>query len=129
MRILDVALFGTLAAAVRTPAHPWAEEFQMQEVPSLPLPAAGALAPHTILFTDHRRDELVDPTTGLIHFSDWERSRLQQKQLLSLFPPFEEPMISVNDDGASKLRKRTLHVYLAEAHVALPRPAAWIHLS
>ncbi len=128
MRILDVALFGTLAAAVRTPAHPWAEEFQMQEVPSLPLPAAGALAPHTILFTDHRRDELVDPTTGLIHFSDWERSRLQQKQLLSLFPSFEEPMVA-SAESAAKLRKRRLHVYVADARFALAKPAASIDLS
>jgi hypothetical protein len=128
MRILEVTLFGTLAAVVCTPAHSWAEEFHMQEVPSLPLPAAGALAPHTILFTDHRRDELVDPTTGLIHFSDWEHSRLQQKQLLSLFPSFEEPMVT-SAESAAKLRKRRLHVYVADARFALAKPAASIHLS
>jgi hypothetical protein len=133
MRVLDVAFLGVLAVAMGAPAHAVAEEFQMQEVPTLPQLAAGALAPHTILFTDHRKDELVDPTTGLIHFSDWERSRLSQKQLLSLYPSFEEPMIAVTDDGAAKdgakTRKRRLHVYVAEARFALARPAASIDLS
>lgn len=103
-----------------------AAEFQMQEVASLPA-GAGTLAPGTILFTDHRKDDLVDPATGLIHFADWERLRLPQKQLLSLFPSFEEPMIGT-EDGA-KQRKRRLHVYVAEARFALPRPAASIDLS
>jgi hypothetical protein len=98
----------------------------MQEVPSLPQ-VAGAWAPHTILFTDHRKDEIVDPVTGLIHFSDWERSRLQQKQLLSLFPSFEEPMVS-GPDGSTK-RKRRLHVYVAEARFALAKAAASVDLS
>jgi hypothetical protein len=133
MRVLDVAFLGVLAATMGLPAHAVAEEFQMQEVPSLQQ-AAGALAPHTILFTDHRKDELADPATGLIHFSDWERSRLSQKQLLSLFPSFEEPTINVTDDGAakdgvSKTRKRRLHVYVAEARFALAKPATSIDLS
>jgi hypothetical protein len=133
MRVLDVAFLGILAAAMGLPANAVAEEFQMEEVPSLQQ-AAGALAPHTILFTDHRKDDLADPTTGLIHFSDWERSRLSQKQLLSLFPTFEEPTINVTDDGAAKdggakTRKRRLHVYVAEARFALAKPAASIDLS
>ena len=68
-----------------------AQDFQMRDVPALPPLAGGALAPHTILFTDHRNDELVDPATGLIHFADWEHARPQQKRLLSLFPSYEEP--------------------------------------
>lgn len=134
MKVLDVAFLAVLAAAMGTPAHSVAEEFQMQEVLSLPQQAAGTLAPHTILFTDHRKDELVDPITGLIHFSDWERSRLSQKQLLSLFPSFEEPSINAADDGAAgdsitKTRKRRLHVYVAEARFALAKPAASFDLS
>src|SRR5712672_1425867 len=128
MRVLDVAFLGVLAAAACVPAHSWSQELRMQEVPSLPQQVAGALAPRTILFTDHRKDELVDPITGLIHFSDWERSRLQQKQLLSLFPSFEEPTIS-GAEGPAKSRKRRLHVYVAEARFALANPAASIDLS
>src|ERR1700739_4459655 len=127
--MVDVALFGMLAVAMSGPVHAVAEEFQMQEVPSLPVQGATPLAPHTILFTDHRKDELVDPVTGLIHFSDWERSRPSQKQLLSLFPTFEEPMISVTDAGAGKLSKRRLHVYVAEARFAVARPAGAVDLS
>jgi hypothetical protein len=127
MRMHDVALFGILVAAVCTPAHSWAQEFQMQEVPALPPLVAGALAPRTILFTDHRKDELVDPATGLIRFSDWERSRPQQKQLLSLFPSFEEPIVG-GAEGA-KPRKRRFHIYVAEARFALAKPAASIDLS
>jgi len=42
--------------------------------PALPPLAAGPLPPRTIVFTDHRKDELVDPVTGLIRFADWARS-------------------------------------------------------
>jgi hypothetical protein len=128
MRALDVAFFGILAAAICTPAQSWAQEFQMKEVAALPPLAAGSLAARTILFADHRKDELVDPTTGLIHFSDWERSRPQQKQLLSLFPSFEEPTVS-GAESAGKPRKRRLHVYVAEARFAIAKPAASINLS
>ena len=128
MRMHDVALFGILVAAVCTPAHSWAQEFQMQEVPALPPLVAGALALRTILFTDHRKDELVDPATGLIRFSDWDRSRPQQKQLLSLFPSFEEPIVG-GAEGAAKPRKRRFHIYVAEARFALAKPAASIDLS
>jgi hypothetical protein len=127
--MVEVAFFGMLVAAVGGAPYAAAEEFQMQEVPSLPVQGTAPLPPHTILFTDHRKDELVDPVTGLIHFADWERSRLPQKQLMSPFPTFEEPMISVTDDGAAKLRKRRLHVYVAEARFAVPRPVGAIDLS
>jgi hypothetical protein len=135
MRVLDIAVLGVLAVAVGLPVlSATAEEFQMQEVPSLPQLAAGPLAPHTILFTDHHKDELFDPVTGLIHFSDWARSRSAQKQLLSLYPSYEEPTVTVADevaakDGIAKTRKRRLHVYVAEARFALARPAASIDLS
>ena len=129
MRVLDFAFLGTLALAVGFHAPAGAEEFKMQEVPSLPAVAAGALPPHTILFTDHHKDELFDPITGLIHFADWERSRSAQKQLLSLYPSYQEPTVTTTDEAGSKTRKRRLHVYVAEARFALARPAAATDLS
>ena len=102
---LAVAVVGTVTALICAPVGAPAQEFQMQEAPTLPPLAAGALAPRTIVFTDHRKDELVDPVTGLIHFADWERARPQQKQLLSLFPAFEEPTLP---DSTGKSRKRRL---------------------
>jgi len=128
MQFLAVAFFTIVAAPVCTPDRARGQEFQMQEIPSLPPLVAGALKPRTIVFTDHRKDELVDPATGLIHFSDWERSRPQQKQLLSLFPSFEEPTVG-GAEGAAKQRKRRLHVYVAEARFAIAKPAASIDLS
>ena len=128
MRMHGVALFGILTAAVCTSALSRAQELQVQEVPALPPLVTAAMAPRTILFTDHRKDELVDPATGLIRFSDWERSRLQQKQLLSLFPSFEEPTVG-SAEGTAKPHKRRLHVYVAEARFALAKPAASIDLS
>jgi len=122
-----IARFAVLLAIALAPATAAAEEFQVQEVSSLPPLSAGEPAPHTILFNDHRHDELVDPATGLIHFADWERSRPQQKQLLSLYPTFEEPMISA--EGSVKAHKRRLHVYVVEARFALAKPAASIDLT
>ncbi len=73
-----------VAAALALPLGAGAQEFQLQEVPALPPLSAGPLAPRTIVFTDHRKDELVDPVTGLIRFADWARARPQQKRLLTL---------------------------------------------
>ncbi len=122
---LLAALLTIMTAPILAPPAA-AEEFKLTDVPSLPSLSAGAPAPRTIVFTDHRNDELVDPATGLIRFADWEHSRPQQKQLLSLYPSFEEPMIS---EGAAKSRKRRLHMYVAEARFALDKPAASIDLA
>jgi hypothetical protein len=124
MHWLAVALVGTLAA----PVGAVAQDFRMQETSTLPPLAPGALAPRTIVFTDHRKDELVDSATGLFHFADWERSRPQQKQLLSLFPSYEEPNASGTENG-SKPGKRRLHVYVAEARFRIDKPVASIDLS
>ena len=121
------AIFGVVALAAGATVGVQAQEFQMQEVPAL-APLAGALAPRTIMFTDHRKDDIADPATGLVRFADWERARPQQKQLLSLFPGFEEPTVASTEAG-SKTRKRRLHVYIAEARFALAKPAASIDLA
>jgi hypothetical protein len=113
--------------AISAPPAFAAEDFQLQDVAALPPFAAGALAPHTIVFTDHRNDELVDPATGLIHFADWERARPQQKQMLSLFPGYEEPTISAPD--GTRARRQRLYVYVAEARFAVAKPAASIDLA
>jgi hypothetical protein len=124
MKIHGLAAVGFLLAASLTAA---AQDFKLQETPNLPPLAASKLPPRTILFTDHRKDDIVDPVTGLIRFSDWERARPQQKQLLSLFPSFEEPV--TNKDSAGKPRHRRLHVYVAEARFAVAKPASSIDLA
>jgi hypothetical protein len=127
-----LAALATVCALAALAAVPQAQaqDFQMKEVPSLPPLSAGAPAPapRTILFTDHRNDELADPATGLIRFSDWERSRPRQKELLALFPSYEEPAAG-GTDAAGKPRRRRLHVYVAEARFTVGKPAASIDLS
>jgi hypothetical protein len=111
-----------LAAALALPLGAAAQEFQLQEAPALPPLTAGPLPPRTIVFTDHRKDELVDPITGLIRFADWARARPQQKQMLSLFPSYDEPPVP-GSEAPGKARTRHLHVYVAEARFEVPRPA------
>jgi hypothetical protein len=84
-------------------------------------------AAHTILFTDHRNDELVDPVTGLIRFADWARARPAQKQMMSPYPGYEEPVVTSSD--GNRQRKQRLYVYVAEARFAIAKPAASIDLS
>src|ERR1700693_2782322 len=122
---LAVAIVGTVMALICAPVVAPAQEFQMQEAPTLPPLAAGTLAPRTIMFTDHRKDELVDPVTGLIHFADWERARPQQKQLLSLFASYDEATLP-GPEVTGKPHKRRLHVYVAEARFEIARPAGSI---
>ena len=123
-------LAAALAGALATPIGLLGaaeQDFRMQETAALPALGTTALAPRTIVFTDHRNDELADAATGLFHFSDWERARPQQKQLLSLFPSYEEP--AAGTDATGKPRKQRLHVYVAEARFAVAKPVASIDLA
>lgn len=120
-------LAGALAVFVAAPAL--AQEFRIEETGSVATVSPAALKPQTIYFTDHRQDELVDPKSGLIRFSDWAKAKPLEKQLLSLYPGYEEPTIKIGASGAnSKTIKRRLHVYVAEARFELPRPPSAIDL-
>src|SRR5262245_19989096 len=103
------------------------EEFRIAEVRSLGSETA-ALQPGAIAFTDHHDDPVADPSTGLIRFEDWARAMPVQKQFLSLFPSFVEPMVNLIEDGVTKPQKEKLHVYMAEARFLLAKPTASIDL-
>jgi len=104
------------------------EEFRIAEVRSLGADAS-ALQPRTIAFADHHDEPLADPATGLIRFEDWARAMPIQKQFLSLYPSFIEPMIDLTENGITKPYKEKLHMYVAEARFALSKPAASINLA
>jgi hypothetical protein len=128
MKPYSVAAVLTALAGLVAVSPASAEDLPLKDVPSLPPVSVGSPPPRAILFTDHRNDELVDPVTGLTRFSDWERSRPQQKALLSLFPSYEEPTASGND-AAGKLRRRRIHVYVAEARFPIDKPAGSVDLT
>src|SRR5215218_8797079 len=105
-----------------------AEGFRVEEVPSVTSVDPARLQPGTILFSDHGKDPLADPNTGLFRFEDWARERPVEKQLLSLYPAFVEPVVAVTAHGVTKQVKQKLHVYVVEARFLVPRPASAIDL-
>src|SRR5215831_10578491 len=104
-------------------------DFTLEEVASLGVVGVGQLKPKVIAFTDHRKDDLADPATGLIRFEDWARVRPVQKQLLSLYPGYVEPLVNVTHDGVTKPAIEKLQMYVAEARFLAVRPPAAIDLS
>ncbi len=116
-----------LLALVAAAAPAAAQEIQLDETQADLSPQR--LKPKTILFADHRNDELADPKSGLIRFADWARAKPLQKQVLSLYPGYDEPSVSVTLNGVTKTRKRKLHMYVAEARFELSRAADAIDLA
>jgi hypothetical protein len=105
------------------------QEFRIEEVPSVTAAAIAPLKPKTIFFSDHRNDELADPVSGLIRFEDWARVRSLQKEFLSLYPSYAEPIINVTKNGVTKSVRQKLHLYVAEARFVLTKPPPSINLS
>ncbi len=117
MRLIVALLISVALAAAAN-----AGEFRLEEVPLVTAIPLDQLKPGVINFSDHRKDELVDSTTGLIKFSDWERERPEQKQLLSLYPSYEEPMVKKTSGGTTSTRKERLHMYVVEARFLVSKP-------
>jgi hypothetical protein len=106
-----------------------AEEFRIEEVPSVTAVAPARLKPRTIVFSDHRDDKLTDAGTGLIRFEDWGRERPVQKQFLSLFPGYSEPTIRVSVHGIPKSYTEKLHMYVVEARFLIAKAPASVDLA
>ena len=100
-----------------------AQEYRIEDVPSVTDLAIDKLKPGVIAFSDHRGDPLVEASTGgLMKFSEWARGRPLQKQLLSLYPTYEEPTLKSTSGGVTKTRKARLHMYVAEARFLVNKP-------
>jgi hypothetical protein len=114
LALIAIAGFATAA---------YAQDFRLEDVPSVTDLPIGKLKPGVIAFSDHRSDPLVDPSTGgLMKFADWTRARPLQKQLLSLYPSYEEPTLKSTSGGVSRIRKSRLHMYVAEARFLVDKP-------
>jgi hypothetical protein len=124
MRFLGL-LSGSLAALGALGAAQ-AQPFKIMEVASLAALPLDQIAPQTIAFADHKGDNLVDKSSGLIRFDDWAQTRMVQKQFLGLFPSYDEPTIAA---GSAKPHKKRLHMYVAEARFVLKRAPQAIELS
>ena len=120
--IAAVALFVSAAGLA-------AEEFQIEEVPSVTAVAPAKLKPKIIVFSDQRNDKLTDAGTGLIRFEDWGRERPVQKQLLSLFPGYAEPTIKVSVHGITKFYTEKLHMYVVEARFLIGKAPGSVDLT
>jgi hypothetical protein len=118
------AVLAVLAAALGFVAEAGAQPFEVQEVDSIASLAVAMPGPQTIAFSDHKTDTLVDANSGLMRFSDWATTRPAQKQLLNLFPSYDEPTITLH--GGPKTAKKKMHVYVAEARFELNRAASSI---
>jgi hypothetical protein len=117
-----------LVGIAALPCGASSQEFRIEEVPSVTAVPIGTLKPKTIVFNDHRNDEVADPVSKLIRFEDWARVRPSQKEFLSLYPRYAEPTINITRDGATKPVTQKLHLYVAEARFVLTKPPASINL-
>ncbi|NBJ13403.1 hypothetical protein [Microvirga arsenatis] len=106
-----------------------AEEFRIEEVPSVTAIPPVRLKPRTIVLSDHQDDKLSDPGSGLIRFEDWARERPLHKQLLSPFPGYAEPTIRVSVHGIPKSYTEKLHVYVVEARFLIGKAPASVDLT
>jgi hypothetical protein len=124
MRLRSV-LFGSVAAGTVV-AVAFAAPFRIVEVASVANLPVSQIAPQTVAFSDHKDDHVTDRTSGLIKFDDWAQTRPVQKQLLGLYPTYEEPVLGLGT--AAKPHKKRLHVYVAEGRFALKRAPASLNL-
>jgi len=98
-----------------------AQEFKIEDVTALTGLAVDQIKPKTIVFLDRPADELIDPDAGLIKFEDWAQTKPIQKQFLSPYPSYVEPMVEVTVDGVRKRFREKQHMYVAAARYALDR--------
>jgi hypothetical protein len=101
-----------------------AQEYRIEDVPSVTALPIDKLKPGVIAFSDHRGDPLVEASTGgLMKFTEWARGRPVQKQLLGLYPAYEEPTLKSTSGGVTKTRKARLHMYVADARFLVNKPS------
>jgi hypothetical protein len=106
-----------------------AQEFQVVKAKALADVSVDQLKPKTVIFNDHREDELFERGTGFVKFDDWGRVLPVQKQFLSLYPGYVETSTTKTVDGQAKTYKDRLHMYIAEARFLVSKPANALNLA
>jgi hypothetical protein len=107
----------------------YAQDFAVAEVGSVTALPLEQLKARTIAVNDHRNDPLADAGTGLIRFEDWTRAKPLQKQMLSLYPTYQEPLLRITANGVSRIVPEKLHMYVAEARFLVARPPSALNLA
>jgi hypothetical protein len=114
--MLRSAVFlGSFMLAVCQPV--WADDFKLEQVPSLASVPVERLQPRTIIFSEQRSEKATDAANELVPFEEWVSKRPLQHRLLSLFPDYKEP------SGVK------LSMYVAEARFRMSKPAQAFDLS
>lgn len=116
------------AIASLSPAPTRAQDFRIEDVPSMVAITPARLKADTIAFSDRGSKDITDANSGLIRFSDWAKAKPLQKEFLSPYPGYEEPTISYTSGASPKKSTRRLHMYVAEARFALPHAPQEIDL-
>ncbi|WP_414474023.1 hypothetical protein [Microvirga sp. M2] len=127
-RLLQCRRLIALAALSLSMSQALAEEYRVEEVPSVTAVAPARMKPGTILFSDRPADRIADGETGLMKFEDWSRERPLQKRFLSPFPGYVEPRIMVSVHGIEKPYVEKLHMYVVETRFLIAKPADAIDL-
>jgi hypothetical protein len=115
MKLRTAVVLAAIALDASFPAH--AEDFKLEQAPSLASVSAEKLKPRTIVFAEQRAEKPTDAANELIAFEDWARAQPVQQRFLSPSPDFKEP---------AGLK---LSMYVAEARFRMPKPAQAFDLS
>jgi hypothetical protein len=129
MRVFHSLRWSLIALAAFSLSAARAEEFRVEEVPSVTAIAPAQMKAKTILFSDQTDAKISDGETGLIRFEDWARERPLEKRFLSLFPNYAEPTIKVSVHGIEKPYIEKLHMYVVQTRFLISKPAEAIDLN
>ena len=110
-------------------ANAQAQQFQVEDVPSVDAVPVAQLKPKTIAFSDRGNDEVAEAGGIFNRYEDWAKAKPVQQQFLSLYPGYTEPNVDVIIDGAKKRYREKLHMYVAQARFLVAKPAASFDLS
>lgn len=115
MRLLTAVVLAATFVTAGSAAP--AEDFKIEQVPSLASVPVDGLKPRTIVFADQKSEKATDAANELVPFEEWTQRLPLQQRFLSPAPDFKEPA------GAK------LSMYIAEARFRLPKPAQAFDLS